>query len=540
MSRQSQTMVSQAHAVQPAKPGRSAPAHRSASNPKMGNQAAQRLLRDGVIQTKLTVNQPGDRFEQEADRVAEQVMRLPDPTVGTPPRIQRMCSECEEELHRKEASSAQPSPTGIQLPRGAGLPLPESVRSFFEPRYGQDFGHVRIHTGSHADESAQSLNALAYTAGSDIVFAKGHYSPDTAHGRKLLAHELTHVIQQGNRRSGDTIQRACKGGVPSTPGCVPDPSITPPSTRFLFNVNCDDFAPGLPPILSEEARMDAFARAIPPTATVRIVGLASFDGPAELNERLSCSRAQRGLAVIRRSAPAGVTISSVDATIGGPSTATDPNMRAVGVNVSTPVPPRPEPEPSRPRPNPTVRVWVNSFIPHEVIEGPPGSDCFAGDKRGFSNNPSASSRTHQLIEVTPGTPHPTVSVRRIGTTHEVDCDTGRVIDSDTESRAALTNSAIIGRRTSAQADVFFSADASNPLVTLAPAINLDAEFHLNLATRQCRFEIDHDGFPAYEAYISADGAGGTTVYNYDPRTAGEGPSALFPPMDKSALRTLSF
>ena len=342
MSRQSQTMVSQAHAVQPAKPSRSAPAHRSASNPKMGNQATQRLLRDGVIQAKLTVNQPGDRFEQEADRVAEQVMRLPDPTVGTPPRIQRMCSECEEELHRKEASSAQPSPTGIQLPRGAGLPLPESVRSFFEPRYGQDFGHVRIHTGSHADESAQSLNALAYTAGSDIVFAKGHYSPDTAHGRKLLAHELTHVIQQGSKRGSDTIQRACKAGVPSTPGCVPDPSITPPSTRFLFNVNCDDFAPGLPPFISEEGRMDAFARGIPPTATIRIVGLASFDGPADLNERLSCSRAQRGLAVIRRSAPSGVTISSVDATVGGLSTATDPNMRAVGVDVSIPVPPKPK------------------------------------------------------------------------------------------------------------------------------------------------------------------------------------------------------
>jgi hypothetical protein len=192
---------------------------------------------------------------------------------------------------------------------------------------------VQIHTGSDGDESARSLNALAYTAGSDIVFAKGHYSPNTADGRKLLAHELTHVIQQGSRRGGDTIQRKCKDDVLPTPGCVPNPSITPPSKRFLFNVNCDDFAPG------EEAAMDTFARGIAPTATIRIVGLASFDGPVDLNERLSCSRARKGEAVIRRSAPSGVTISSVDATIGGPSTTGDPNMRAVGITVSTPTPP---------------------------------------------------------------------------------------------------------------------------------------------------------------------------------------------------------
>jgi outer membrane protein OmpA-like peptidoglycan-associated protein len=356
-------MVNQPHAVQPSKPSRSAPAQRSASNPKMGNQAAQRLFRDGVIQAKLTVNQPGDRFEQEADRMADAVMRMPEPRDAqrteassstaaprvqrvclkcqeelhsSPAAIQRLCSKCEEELHRKEAGSAQPSPTGIQLPSGVGLPLPESVRSFFEPRFGRDFGHVRIHTGSDADESARNLNALAYTAGSDIVFAKDHYSPNTTGGRRLLAHELTHVIQQGNRGGSDTIQRKCKDDVLRTPGCVPDPSITPPSKRFLFNVNCDDFAPG------QEAAMDHFAGTIPPTTTIKIVGLASFDGDPDLNDRLSCSRATKGEAVIKRSAPDDIKISSVDATVGGPSTVSDLNMRAVGVNVSTPVPPKPK------------------------------------------------------------------------------------------------------------------------------------------------------------------------------------------------------
>jgi hypothetical protein len=210
VSRQSQAMVNQAHGIQPAKPSRSAPAHRSSSNPKMGNQAAQRLLRDGVIQAKFTVNEPGDRFEQEADRVAEQVMRLPDPTVGTPPRVQRMCSECEEELHRKAGPGVEAVGEGFKHPTSGGRPLPDSERGFFEPRFGQDFSQVRLHTDAKASKAARSINALAYTMRNDIVFAEGRYRPGTDGGRRLLAHELAHTIQQGcasepivQRRIGD-------------------------------------------------------------------------------------------------------------------------------------------------------------------------------------------------------------------------------------------------------------------------------------------------------------------------------------------------
>ena len=84
--------------------------------------------------------------------------------------------------------------------------------------------------------------------------------------------------------------------------------------------------------------MEAFIRALAPSTTVKVFGLASFDGPADLNKRLACSRAQKGQAVIKRSAPPGVTVSSVDAWVGGPATAHDPKMRAVGVTVSTPTP----------------------------------------------------------------------------------------------------------------------------------------------------------------------------------------------------------
>jgi hypothetical protein len=77
--------------------------------------------------------------------------------------------------------------------------LPDSVRAFFEPRFGHDFSQVRIHADSRAAASAAGVNALAYTVGRDIVLAPGAYAPETTPGRRLLAHELTHTIQQGAR-----------------------------------------------------------------------------------------------------------------------------------------------------------------------------------------------------------------------------------------------------------------------------------------------------------------------------------------------------
>ncbi len=211
-SRQSQAVVNPAYAAHPAKPGLIAPVHRGSSDCKMGNQATQQFLRDAVIQTKLTVSQPGDKFEQEADRVADTVMRMPDLSTGTLPRIQRMCSECEKDLHRKESDSAPPNSMDVRLSYGVGRPLPESVRDFFEPRLGHDFSAVRVHTDSSASASAKALGAVAYTAGNNIVFAQGEYAPQTDSGRYLLAHELTHVVQQDASSAfatspGEHIQR---------------------------------------------------------------------------------------------------------------------------------------------------------------------------------------------------------------------------------------------------------------------------------------------------------------------------------------------
>lgn len=275
------------------------------------------------FQAKLTVNQPGDAYEQEADQVADQVMRMPDPVQrgeqtekngaapvdiqrkaipaspapveakqpGTTPvlsrvqpslvqakcaecsqkekeqkeeerqegkmpvmratkihdingtgivPVQRACAECakEEEVRRKETLAAIDGAAPVEIQRavadeqqeeempamrkeansdpggkaapsivsdvvssGAGRPLDGGTRDFMESRFGQDFGQVRIHTDAQAAESASAINARAYTSGSNIVFGSGEYQPETDSGKRLLAHELVHVGQQGGGRN---------------------------------------------------------------------------------------------------------------------------------------------------------------------------------------------------------------------------------------------------------------------------------------------------------------------------------------------------
>jgi hypothetical protein len=252
--------------VRPAGPDRAeqrlpaAPPPLLARQQSLGNQAVQHLLRSGMIQAKVKINEPGDRYEQEADRVADAVIRMPDPgTAATKEaavpgqdqsiRIQRMCTECEEELHRQPLEEEGAVLGQIQAPiiqrvcseceeelhrqpmeedaeetlqpkegpgrtpgvmpgaqvwanalRSGGQPLPRAVRAFFEPRFGHDFSQVRIHTDARAAESARAVNAAAYTVGRDMVFDAGHYAPEIASGRALLAHELVHVVQQGESR----------------------------------------------------------------------------------------------------------------------------------------------------------------------------------------------------------------------------------------------------------------------------------------------------------------------------------------------------
>lgn len=187
------------------------------------------LLRQyGVpIQPKLKIGEPNDEYEQQADRVADVVMRVPELALqrrteneaepnqakfgGAPitPLIQRQTEEGESEEVEVEEERIQPKTlpgrtsnitsnitAQINTIRGYGQPLSGSVRAFFEPRFGYDFGQVRIHSDTAANKLAKAVNARAFTIGRHVVFGAGQYGPGTTKGWKLLAHELTHVVQQ--------------------------------------------------------------------------------------------------------------------------------------------------------------------------------------------------------------------------------------------------------------------------------------------------------------------------------------------------------
>ena len=187
-----------------------------------GNQYVQRVVTG--IQAKLRIGQPGDKYEQEADYVADEVMRMPEQLMQQQPEeeedliqtepiaeqitplVQKQVEEEKKEeeiLQTKELSgqSAGVTPdleSRIQALKGGGQPLPESICAYFEPRFGYDLSQVRIHTDAYTADIAKAINARAFTFGQNIGFASGEYNPESFIGKKLLAHELVHTIQQNN------------------------------------------------------------------------------------------------------------------------------------------------------------------------------------------------------------------------------------------------------------------------------------------------------------------------------------------------------
>ncbi len=188
------------------------------------------------IQPKLKINSPGDRYEQEADNIADKVVHM-SPTSIQPRQhksenitentsqqrplaaqistlivsgtAQRKCPKCEEEEEKQvlqtksnlstTATTSTTLTNQIQQSNGSGRCMDTNTKSFMESRFGVDFSNVRIHTNSTAQNMNREINARAFTVGNNIYFNQGQYNPDVDTGKKLLAHELTHTVQQGNR-----------------------------------------------------------------------------------------------------------------------------------------------------------------------------------------------------------------------------------------------------------------------------------------------------------------------------------------------------
>lgn len=304
------------------------------------------------LQAKLNVSAPGDPYERQADAVAETVMRMPTSSI-----VQTKCAPCQHESDnvtnldpedetlrpKKESEHATALVNGemqshIENLRSGGQPLSESDRVFFEPRFGLDFSHVRVDTSQAAGETARTLNAKAYTLGNYIAFAPGQYSPGTECGDRLLAHELTHTVQQGSTTSvrrrrlsafdetdeelikrrgvGHTLQRqpadetleeqiktntergAEIAWSTSSPGIIEQEK---PGEKFLmmnFEINKTTLKKEHSEFLTNTVYFGTLTS--DPMASIEIVGHADATGSNALNDRLSRNRAQEVETFLRK------------------------------------------------------------------------------------------------------------------------------------------------------------------------------------------------------------------------------------------------
>ncbi|WP_445456149.1 eCIS core domain-containing protein [Flavobacterium sp. HNIBRBA15423] len=191
-----------------------------------------------TIQKKLSIGSANDSYEVEADNMANKVMRMTEPSQQnvsqTGSLVQRKCTACEQEEKIQKKSLVENitpliqrssnSESGGQAPnhvesqinssRGGGSSMDNGTKNFMESRFGTDFSDVKIHTGSQAVQMSRELNAQAFTVGNDIYFNEGKYSPNSDSGKHLLAHELTHTVQQsggiGKKIQKQTSRRSCR------------------------------------------------------------------------------------------------------------------------------------------------------------------------------------------------------------------------------------------------------------------------------------------------------------------------------------------
>ncbi len=317
-----------------------------------------------ILQTKLEVGKPHDKFEQEADRVADKVMRMPESTVApegssghglrrtlfsgsagaqfdlASQEVHRQLAEEEIEEEEAEAVRRQPedeepedtvltkrasgSPPAVTPDlqshtgglRHGGQSLPQSVRSFFEPRFGLDFRGVRIHTDASSASLSHSLDARAFAVGRHVAFGRGQFAPSSQAGRWLIAHELAHVAQQSNVDQLTSASRGAleaeaesaahavmagqsfrprHGAVPSQRLAVPVATgpgrIEIPSPDRVVLTNFDIERATLKPEWVGAIALVANMLNLDPSREAEIIGHTDDTGPSDFNLDLSLDRA---------------------------------------------------------------------------------------------------------------------------------------------------------------------------------------------------------------------------------------------------------
>jgi hypothetical protein len=312
------------------------------------------------IQLKLSVGAVNDPMEHEADAMADKVMRMPETSF-----IQRCsCGDRDDEHVRLKPLTGQISPfiqaksdgTGpvsdsvsgrIKSSMGGGSPMQSNTKSFMESRFGTDFSDVKVHTGDYATQMSNELNAQAFTVGSDIYFNSGKYAPEASDGKRLLAHELTHVVQQSGA-IGRKIQRQEREG-----GMGQFTLTTNWDIQFLQNKPSPAEMTAAPASVLTASGLSSLnmirnSFQTNPNLEAELEGNASIEGTQEDNQALSVRRAryigrQLGIGRIHDVPGGSHTCARAEDGIYGCGTANahaeiNPHDRRVKVSMFTPTP----------------------------------------------------------------------------------------------------------------------------------------------------------------------------------------------------------
>jgi outer membrane protein OmpA-like peptidoglycan-associated protein len=322
------------------------------------------------------------------------------------------CRKKREETLQRAAVNAAPVnevPSIVhEVLRSPGQPLDVETRAFMEPRFGHDFSQVRVHTDAQAAESARTVNALAYTVGRDVVFGAGHYSPRTMTGQQLLAHELTHVVQQyetvGNTQqmmrmdsanddrfekvadlqSKRVTQGQTKGAIPMQDGshqpvlqrkadltkapsglpCLKEADPGHPlGLNYKFEQSKADLSPADKADIADLVHVDYAKYGVPDKENVH--GFASVEGTQEFNWGISCARAEAIKAeLVRNGMPAGkiTTIAHGESTEFSATNLSENRRAIIGTIPVEQLQPVPAPPTPKPTPTPTKSYTFDMTI----------------------------------------------------------------------------------------------------------------------------------------------------------------------------------